>query len=231
MIKNMHKKSLTVLCLCFSLYPTIFSMKTMDDFKAALNKSDKNLNELIKLADELSKDKKNYHKIALLVHPDKAQLEEKELFEEICKAANNSNEQANKAISITKSATAEDIERVKFLDQADNIKNEIEQLNTFPRKTVLLINLASQIKQEISHSFIDQTVDASFGLILKKLAPGAINNIELQEILYDIKDRSSKMDDALTMHAEHRKDLQKTTAKNYTNAQKKLQSHLKKEKK
>ncbi len=178
MIKNMHKKSLTVLCLCFSLYPTIFSMKTMDDFKTALNKSDKNLNELIKLADELSKDKKNYHKIALLVHPDKAQLEEKKVFEEICKAANNSNEQANIAISITKSATAEDIERVKFLDQADNIKNEIEQLNTFPRKTVLLINLASQIKQEISHSFIDQTVDASFGLILKKLTPGAINNIE-----------------------------------------------------
>ena len=78
MIKNMYKKSLTVLCLCFSLYPTIFPMKTMEDFSTALNTPNKNFNELHKLADELSKDKKNYYQIARLVHPDKAPLEEKE---------------------------------------------------------------------------------------------------------------------------------------------------------
>lgn len=227
MIKNMHKKSLTVLCLCFSLYSTIFSMKTVDDFKDALNKPNKDLNELCELAAELVKNnKKNFYKISLLTHPDRNNNDANRTA--IFKAADESFKQ-NSSVP-QQEITPEEKKLHKILNKTSDAKQTLDSINNYSLPIAAALERAEQIQQEISHALIDNAVETTFGVILKKLAPGCTGTTELQDILNDIKNKNTTMNNVLTMHADYRKDLQKTTNKNYDIALKKLSPLRKKEK-
>jgi len=233
MINNVHKKFLMLSYVCFFACFNLFSMKTMADFNSAFEAKTKNWDEITLLATNLCHNNpKHFHQIALKVHPDKTASLEKDLQDQYTKIFKAINESVNRDKPIPQQeATPEEKKLQKILNKTAETTDTIDSLKGYSLPIETLETRANQIRQEISHSLIDNSIEVSFGLILKNLAPGCTNNTSSEEILDTIKDQSTALDDALTMHADYRKDLQQATAKNYTNAQKKLQSLLKKEKK
>jgi hypothetical protein len=228
MIKNMHKKGLIILSLCFFANHHVFCMdKKMEEFKQSLHDGTKNTDQLCVMAAELAKNnKKHFQKISLLTHPDKNNndINRAAIFQAAYTSYNPDNPTLQQEI------TPEEKKYQKIISKISDAKQTLDSINTYSLPMAAILERSEQIQQEISHALIDNAVETTFGIILKKLAPGCTGNTELQDILNDIKNKNTTMNNVLTMHADYRTDLQKTTNKNYDIALKKLSPLHKKEK-
>ena len=229
MINIIYKKLLITLYLCFFATFNIFSMQTMKDFEESLKQPNRDLNQLRQLATDLSKDKKNYHRISLLLHPDRTNGDTD--LQEIQKYANDSYAAANKPVPTNRLASKDDIERVRILNEVDQINESITTKDTFSIPMTILANNATQTQHAIINHLIDKTVDATFTFILRTLPSEYLTNTDLHNELNTQKNDYETTNETLRMHTEYRNDLLKIINKTNESSRKKLNSYRKKEKK
>jgi len=209
--------------------------KAISDVTA--NTSDVVIEQIKKEVAELSKDKKNYFKIALLTHSDK--VSSNNVFEEILKVANDAYAEVHRAKVEVKQATPEDIKRVKILEKKDKLEIETQMMQNCSIPTIVLAHNLGQAQQELLHSFISNTVETIFTLISDRLIMTRYpkntvvqNNIATLHNNVDILNSNQNfLNTELEMCKQYKTDLQRRATHYDKTIQRKLKRHLEKENK
>ena len=241
-IKN--KAVFFLLPLLMSLHANIFSMQNQNSDLELLKKEVENIKkqqqadttQATKLITKMLSDKTNkkaFHQISILVHPDKTDGNKK--LEELFKLSSTINDQSKPQVT-----TGQNSKLAKAINKKIESENQLSQIKTCNDHYFKLISIATaeQAQQAYTQFFIEKNIHNAFSILFSSFVPeyaeGSSLKQELkkrEEYLKDIQEMQEQLKDDIKMQQEYTESLHEAQKEIATATKQKLEKMLKKGKK